>query len=48
MDSFVPLSERSASDVAKFIDLNAQFPTQITRALLPLLIKRKPALDSYR
>ncbi|KAK4550705.1 hypothetical protein LTR36_000284 [Oleoguttula mirabilis] len=44
MPSFLTLEERSASDVAKFIDLNAQFPTLITRALLPLLIKCKPAL----
>lgn len=44
MPSFVPLENRTAGQVTNFINLNAQFPSQITRALLPLLIKQKPAL----
>ena len=38
------LHNRSADDIRLFIDLNARFPTEITRALLPQLIERSPAL----
>jgi 17beta-estradiol 17-dehydrogenase / very-long-chain 3-oxoacyl-CoA reductase len=35
---------RSAEDIDKYINLNLRFPTQLTHALLPLLIKNKPSL----
>lgn len=44
LPSFVPLSERTSEQVGAFMDVNARFPTEITRALLPLLQKSSPAL----
>lgn len=44
MPSFTALEKRTGSEVTKYIDLNAHFPTQITRVLLPLLIRQNPAL----
>jgi 17beta-estradiol 17-dehydrogenase / very-long-chain 3-oxoacyl-CoA reductase len=35
---------RSVEDIDKYINMNVRFPTQLTRALLPLLIKNKPSL----
>ncbi|KAH0364983.1 putative short chain dehydrogenase/reductase, partial [Aureobasidium melanogenum] len=42
--SYATLAEVDASYVDKMINLNARFPTQLTRALLPLLSKNSPAL----
>ncbi|KAE9362853.1 NAD(P)-binding protein [Stipitochalara longipes BDJ] len=36
--------ERSAKDIDKYIIMNLRFPTQLTRALLPQLIKNQPSL----
>jgi len=41
---WAPLSVRSSSDVGQFIDINARFTTEITRVMLPLLIKHQPSL----
>jgi len=42
---WAPLSARSSSDVGQFIDINARFTTEVTRVMLPLLIKhREPSL----
>ena len=42
--SYVPLQARSATDVTDLIDLNASFPAQITRVLLPILLQNQPSL----
>jgi len=44
LPAFVPLSERTQDEVGTFIDMNARFPTEITRALLPQLRKNSPSL----
>jgi 17beta-estradiol 17-dehydrogenase / very-long-chain 3-oxoacyl-CoA reductase len=42
---WAPLSARSSSDVGQFIDINARFATEITRVLLPGLVKHaQPSL----
>lgn len=41
---WAPLIDRSSSDVGQFIDINARFPTEITRVLLPQLTKNQPSL----
>jgi len=41
---WVALRHRAADHVTKCLDITAQFPTQITRAFLPQLISRSPAL----
>lgn len=38
------LANRSGADVDVFMDLNARFPTQITRVVLPMMLKNKPSL----
>jgi 17beta-estradiol 17-dehydrogenase / very-long-chain 3-oxoacyl-CoA reductase len=35
---------RSAEDIDKYINMNVRFPTQLTRALLPVLIQNEPSL----
>lgn len=42
--NFRPLAEVPESHIAKLIDVNAVFPTQLTHALLPLLTSRPSAL----
>ncbi|KAG9513914.1 putative short chain dehydrogenase/reductase, partial [Aureobasidium melanogenum] len=42
--SYGTLAEVDASYVDKMINLNSRFPTQLTRALLPLLSQNSPAL----
>lgn len=42
--SYGALSEIDASHADKMINLNLRFPTQLTRALLPLLTQNTPAL----
>ncbi|KAK5999521.1 hypothetical protein QM012_005374 [Aureobasidium pullulans] len=42
--SYGTLAEVDASYVDKMINLNSRFPTQLTRALLPLLSKNSPTL----
>ncbi|CAD0115046.1 unnamed protein product [Aureobasidium uvarum] len=42
--SFGTLAEVDATYVDKMINLNSRFPTQLTRALLPLLSKSSPSL----
>ncbi|EME89135.1 uncharacterized protein MYCFIDRAFT_206236 [Pseudocercospora fijiensis CIRAD86] len=44
MASFQPLHERAPGDIARFINTNATFATELTRALLPQLQKSTPAL----
>lgn len=41
---WAPFVERSASEVAELIHVNAHFPTEITRVLLPQLIQNQPSL----
>ncbi|KAK5077636.1 hypothetical protein LTR70_009205 [Exophiala xenobiotica] len=41
---WAPLIDRSSSDVGQFIDINARFPTEITRVLLPQLTRCQPSL----
>jgi len=38
------LEERTNKEVLGFVDVNATFPTEITRVLLPLLRRQKSAL----
>lgn len=42
--TFKPLSTHTAREVDDTIDLNARFATQLTRALLPSLVKNTPSL----
>ncbi|KAK4947227.1 hypothetical protein LTR10_013999 [Elasticomyces elasticus] len=42
--AFATLTERTGAEVAGFIDMNATFPTEITRVMLPLLIRQPSAL----
>ncbi|KXS97642.1 hypothetical protein AC579_1169 [Pseudocercospora musae] len=44
MASFQPLHERAPRDVARFINTNATFATELTKAFLPQLQKNVPAL----
>ncbi|KAF7191386.1 Very-long-chain 3-oxoacyl-CoA reductase 1 [Pseudocercospora fuligena] len=44
MASFQPLHERAPGDIARFINTNATFATELTKALLPQLQKNTPAL----
>ena len=39
-----PFIQRSSGDIDSYINLNARFPTQLTRALLPRLIDNAPSL----
>ena len=41
---FAPLAEQDSAHVDKHLNLNARFPAQLTRALLPLLIANGPSL----
>lgn len=41
---YVPLHETTADRTTLFMDLNARFPTEITRVLLPILINNSPSL----
>ena len=41
---YAPLQERASSEVQGIVDMNATFPTEITRVLLPLLTRQKAAL----
>ena len=42
--SFMPLHERPSDEVQKIMDLNARFPIEITKALLPQLRRNQPSL----
>lgn len=42
--TYTPLSEWAAAEVNAMVDMNVTFPTQVTRALLPILIANKPSL----
>ncbi|KAK5696295.1 hypothetical protein LTR17_024331 [Elasticomyces elasticus] len=42
--AFATLTERTGREVAGLIDMNATFPTEFTRAMLPLLIRQPSAL----
>ncbi|WPH04987.1 short chain dehydrogenase [Acrodontium crateriforme] len=42
--AWLPLAQRKPEDTSLFLDLNAAFPTEITRVLLPQLIRNGPAL----
>lgn len=42
--TFAPLHDWAATDVNAMIDMNVTFPTQMTRALLPILVANKPSL----
>lgn len=42
--AFTPLTEYTAEQLTALIDMNATFPAQITRALLPVLQRNTPSL----
>ncbi|EME48523.1 hypothetical protein DOTSEDRAFT_141627 [Dothistroma septosporum NZE10] len=42
--SFMPLHERTPVQIRAVMDINARFPTEITRAVLPQLRENSPAL----
>jgi len=42
--SFTPLAEYTAGELTALIDMNATFPAQVTRALLPILQRNEPSL----
>lgn len=42
--SFLKLQDRSSDDCQRFLNVNARFPTEITRILLPQLRQQSPAL----
>lgn len=42
--SFMPLHERTSDQIGTFINVNARFPTEMTRAVLPQLRENGPAL----
>ena len=42
--SFTPLAEYTANELTALIDMNATFPAQVTRALLPILQRNEPSL----
>lgn len=44
MLSFLKLQDRSSDDCRRFLNINARFPTEITRVLIPQLRKQSPAL----
>lgn len=44
LPSFSKLQDRTANECRRFLKVNMQFPTEITRALLPQLCKQSPAL----
>lgn len=41
---WAPFNDRTALEVKELIDINASFPTEITRVLLPQLIQNQPSL----
>ncbi|CZT22374.1 related to short chain dehydrogenase/reductase [Ramularia collo-cygni] len=44
MLSFLKLQDRTSDDCRRFLDINARFPTEMTRVLLPQLLQQSPAL----
>lgn len=42
--SFLKLQDRTPDDCRRFFNINARFPTEITRVLLPQLLQQSPAL----
>lgn len=42
--TFDPLVDYTADDLTAVVDMNATFPVQMTRAVLPILINNKPSL----
>lgn len=42
--TFAPLQDWTAPEVNAMIDMNVTFPTQMTRAMLPILVANKPSL----
>lgn len=42
--AWLGFEQRTGEDTSMLVDLNAMFPTQITRVLLPTLIRNQPAL----
>lgn len=42
--TFLPLRDWTAAEVNAMLDMNVSFPTQVTRALLPILAANKPSL----
>ena len=44
MASFVPLPNRPSDEIQRIMDINARFPIEITKALLPQLQKNQPSL----
>lgn len=42
--SFLKLQDRTSDECERFLNVNARFPTEITRVLLPQLLQQSPAL----
>lgn len=42
--SFTPLSEYGVEELTRLVDMNATFPAQVTRAVLPVLQRNQPSL----
>lgn len=42
--SFLKLQDRTSDECRRFLDVNARFPTEVTRVLLPQLLQHSPAL----